>query len=138
MLKPTHRSIFTLKNRKKNEKSPLDQFLPGSIFFDTSGSIFCCGRFDFLEKNNSKIIVWKFITIKQFMDFFYLQTFTSDMFLTYSVNPVKHLEYILHFYSLWAENHANILKRSKNFKILQNINRSFLSETNTLLTPMFY
>lgn len=72
------------------------------------------------------------------MEVFYSQTFTSDMFLTYSVNPVKHLEYILHFYSLLAENHTNIFKRSKLFKILQKFNRSFLSETNTLLTQMFY
>lgn len=92
----------------------------------------------FWRKIIARIIVWKFITIKQFMDFFYSQTFTSDMFLTYSVNPVKHLEYILHCYSLIAENHANILKRSKLFKMLQSFNRSFLwnkyiTDTNVLL-----
>lgn len=39
--------------------------------------------------------------------------------LKYSVDLVKHLEYILHLYSFLVENHANILKRSKHFKILQ-------------------
>lgn len=116
-------SIFNVKTYSKVniyvEKSPLGQFFTRVNFIDTSESILWCGRFDSLEKNNSRNNVWKFITINQFMEFFYLQTFNSNMFLTYSVDLVKHLEYILHLYSFLVENHANILKRSKHFKILQ-------------------
>lgn len=48
------------------------------------------------------------------MEFFYSQTFNSDMFLTYSVDLVKHLEYILHLYSFLVENHANLFKKDLN------------------------
>lgn len=36
------------------------------------------------------------------------------MFLTYSVDLVKHLEYILHLYSFLVENHANLFEKDLN------------------------